>query len=145
MVENYLVSDLIKGNFKVCYEQDYATPTTSAGLHVCHGAEAYFVGAIHNEHPYIIAVGAFGSPAIFTANAAYYDRYGAYWYNYPGYGFGFSASNNVVLKHCDENSRDCGLRLCWNLDNGKGGEKAGCTHNLEKSHSWKKIIFRQSS
>ena len=107
-----------------------------------------FVGAKPSNSTNFIGIGAFGlSTGVFantySKTTAYLDAGGAYWYNYPGYGFGFAASSTVNLDTCDfgEGSPDCLSRLCWHVDQGIGGYRAGCTTHLNNNENWRKVIY----
>ena len=114
------------------------------------GYNVVFVDANSSSATNIIALGAFGSsPTVFaqasstTTAYMYLDAGGAYWYNYPGYGFGFAASSTIDLDICDlvNGSSDCQNGLCWRLDEGFGGYRAGCTTGLNDNPNWRKVIY----
>ena len=98
----------------------------------------------------MFAIGAFGSPQVFTATysttTAYYDPGGAYWYRYPSYKFGFVDFSSVNLNSCDygQGSNDCVSRLCWHLDGYGGGSRAGCTTDLYYQ-TWRKVIYKENN
>ena len=108
-----------------------------------------FVGAKSNSSTTSIALGAFGlSSNVYTetssATSAYFDPGGAYWYNYPTWGFGFSGVSSVDLFYCDagQAAGDCAHRLCWNLDAGIGGARVGCTENLNNDAVRRKVMYK---
>ena len=133
-----------------CYDQPYSHVTTSAELAACKGSTWVFVGAKNNSNATIIVLGAFGySSEVFTTtlstSTAYLDSYGgAYWYDYSGWGFGFTAVPSVNLYYCDagQAAGDCAHRLCWNLDAGRGGARVGCTENLNSDAVRRKVMYK---
>ena len=133
-----------------CYDQPYSHVTTSTELAACSGSIWVFVGAKPSSSATNIVLGAFGySSAVYTRTSstttAYLDRYGgAYWYNYPLYGFGFSGVSTVHILDCDyaQPAGDCAYRLCWNLDYGIGGYRVGCLENLNSDSTWRKVMYK---
>ena len=136
--------------FVKCYDQPYSSPTRSSDLSNCSDSQVVFVGAKYAEMSHTFAIGAFGSPNIFavttSTSTAYYDPGGAYWYRYPSYSFGFASSSSVYLNSCDygQGNNDCAHRLCWHLDQGIGGYRAGCTIGLNGDPTWRKVIYKGS-
>ena len=96
-----------------------------------------------------VDVGAFGSASIFSTTGstttASLDSYGAYWYRYPSYSFGFSSSSDITLNSCDVKSNNCANRLCWHLDQNFGGYRAGCSTGLNGDIYHYKLIFKGST
>ena len=132
-----------------CYDQPYSHITTSAELAACTGTNVVFVGAKSNSSTTSIALGAFGlSSNVYTVTSstttAYLDPGGAYWYNYPNWGFGFSRVSTVNIYYCDygQAAGDCAYRLCWNLDEGLGGYRVGCTENLNSDSVRRKVMYK---
>ena len=50
---------------------------------------------------------------------------GVYWHNSPTYSFGFSGSWQINQGPTDDQEPTDELRLSWNIDNNKGGYRAG--------------------
>ena len=139
---------LIQNDFVKCYDQPYSYASSSSDFSACSGYDVVFVGAKTSNSTNIIGIGAFGlSTGVFantySKTTAYPDAGGAYWYNYPGYGFGFAASSTVNLNTCDfgHGSPDCLSRMCWHVDQGIGGYRAGCTTHLNNNQIWRKVIY----
>ena len=141
-------SIIIQNGYIKCYDEPYATPTTSNALLLCSGSTV-FVGAKSSASATTFAIGAFGysSVVFFTTNShttAYYDTVGgAYWYRLPTNSFGFADSSTVNLNTCDfgQGSPACLSRLCWHLDQNVGGYRAGCYIGLDWDSSWRKVIY----
>ena len=133
-----------------CYDQPYSHVTTTTELAACNGSTWVFVGAKPSSSATNIVLGAFGySSTVYTRTSstttAYLDRYGgAYWYNYPLYGFGFSGVSTVHIFDCDyaQPAGDCAYRLCWNLDYSIGGYRVGCLENLSTDSTWRKVMYK---
>ena len=108
-----------------------------------------FVGAKASTSATTFALGAFGvSSNVYTRTAststAYFDPAGVYWYNYPNWGFGFSGVSSVNILYCDagQAAGNCAYRLCWNLDEGLGGARVGCTEGLNSDSTWRKVMYK---
>ena len=128
-----------------CYDQPYSYVTTSSDFSACNGI-INFVGAKTSSSATTFAVGAFGLNSIFSRTSSYstatYDQGGAYWYFIPGYSFGFADVSSVSLNECDVGSSpNCASRLCWHMDLGAGGYRAGCTLGLNSDTTWRKVIY----
>ena len=46
--------------------------------------------------------------------------------------------------YCDagQAAGDCAYRLCWNLDEGIGGARVGCTENLNNDAVRRKVMYK---
>ncbi|KAL5464049.1 hypothetical protein EMCRGX_G033006 [Ephydatia muelleri] len=145
---NYDEGTLARSGFVKCYDQPYSSTTTTYSLDACNETQIVFVGAKSSTSSTVFAIGAFGSPYVFTARystaTAYYDIGDAYWYRYPFYSFGFTNSSSINLNTCDYGQyiNDCGSRLCWHLDQNAGGYRAGCTVDLNSDTTWRKVIYK---
>ena len=145
---NYNEGALALSGYVKCYDQPYSSYTTTRDLAACNDTQIVFVGAKSSNSSTVFAIGAFGSPYVFTATysitTAYYDPGGAYWYRYPSYSFGFADFSSVNLNSCDngQGSNDCVSRFCWHLDGNVGGYRAGCTTGLNVSPTWRKVIYK---
>eukprot|EP00731_Ephydatia_muelleri_P016469 Em0009g893a len=145
---NYNEGALALSGYVKCYDQPYSSYTTTRDLAACSDTQIVFVGAKSSNSSTVFAIGAFGSPYVFTATysttTAYYDPGGAYWYRYPSYSFGFADFSSVNLNSCDigQGSNDCVSRFCWHLDGNVGGYRAGCTTGLNVSPTWRKVIYK---
>ena len=142
-------ASLLQNGFIKCYDQPYSHITTSAELVPCNGTNVVFVGAKSNSSDTKIALGAFGlSSNVYTVTksttTAYIDPGGAYWYNYPNWGFGFSGVSSVNILYCDagQAAGNCAYRLCWNLDEGLGGARVGCTEGLNNDAVRRKVMYK---
>ncbi|KAL5508939.1 hypothetical protein EMCRGX_G004208 [Ephydatia muelleri] len=145
---NYDERTLARSGFVKCYDQPYSSTTTTYSLDACSDTQIVFAGTKSSTSSTMFAIGAFGSPYVFTARystaTAYYDIGGAYWYRYPFYSFGFTNSSSINLNTCDYGQyiNDCGSRLCWHLDQNAGGYRAGCTVDLNSDTTWRKVIYK---
>ena len=141
---------LALSGYTKCYDQPYSHITTSAELAACNGSTWVFVGAKNNINATNIVLGAFGySSFVYTPTTsrttAYLDtRGGAYWYDYTNWGFGFTAVPTVNINYCDygQAAGDCAYRLCWNLDEGLGGYRVGCSVNLNSDSVRRKVMYK---
>ena len=141
-------TSLLQNGFVKCYDQPYSHITTSTELAACKGSSLVFVGAKASSSSGTISLGAYGtSTNVFTTTSstttAYLDAGGAYWYNYPLYGFGFSGTPLVHIYDCDYDQPlgDCEHRLCWNLDYSIGGFRVGCNQKLNSNPTWRKVMY----
>ena len=149
-IYSYDEPTLALSGYTKCYDQPYSHITTSAELAACKGSNWVFVGAKNNSNATNIVLGAFGySSKVFTTTSstttAYLDKYGGvYWYNYPNWGFGFTAVPSVNINFCDAGQAvgNCAYRLCWNLDEGIGGARVGCTENLNNDAVRRKVMYK---
>ena len=145
---SYSEGALALSGYVKCYDQPYSSYTTTRDLAACNDTQIVFVGAKSSYLSTVLAIGAFGSPYIFTATysktTAYYDPGGAYWYRYPSYSFGLADFSSVNLNTCDydQSSNDCVSRLCWHLDQNSGGYRTGCTTGLNGDPTWRKVIYK---
>ena len=108
VIYNYSEEALALSGYVKCYDQPYSSSTTISDLAACNDTQIVFVGAKSSNSSTVFAIGAFGSPNVFTATysttTAYYDPGGAYWYRYPSYSFGFASSSSVNLNTCENSS-----------------------------------------
>ena len=126
------------------------TSQQSDELAACAGTNWVFVGAKNSRNSTTIVLGAFGySSVVYTTTSsttiAYLDKYGgAYWYNYPAYGFGFSGVSSVNIFNCDagQAAGNCAYRLCWNIDYGLAGYRMGCLENLNSDANRRKVMYK---
>eukprot|EP00731_Ephydatia_muelleri_P037516 Em0494g1a len=148
VVYNHDEASLLSNGFVKCYDQPYSYGTSSYDFSSCNGY-INFVGAKTSSSATTFAVGAFGLYTIFSTTTstttATYDLGGAYWYFYPSYSFGFADVSSVTLNECDvASSPDCTSRLCWHMDLGVGGYRAGCTLGLNSDATWRKVVYTGS-
>ena len=150
LYNNYDELTLNLSGFTKCFDQPYSHITTSASLAPCKGSTWVFVGGKNSSNSSTIVLGAFGySSLVYTpttsTSTAYWDKYGgAYWYDYTNWGFGFSAVPTIALVYCDGTSasNDCAHRLCWNLDEGIGGARIGCSTGLNSDSTKRKVMYK---
>ena len=145
---NHDEASLLSNGFVKCYDQPYSYGTSSSDFSSCNGY-INFVGAKTSSSATTFAVGAFGLYTIFSTTTstttATYDLGGAYWYFYPSYSFGFADVSSVTLNECDvASSPYCTSRLCWHMDLGVGGYRAGCTLGLNGDATWRKVVYTGS-
>ena len=147
---NYDEPTLYLNGFTKCYDQPYSNVTTSMELAACAGTNWVFVGAKNSSNSTTLVLGALGySSTVYTTTSstttAYLDKYGgAYWYNYPTYGFGFSGVSSVDIYNCDagQAAENCAYRLCWNIDYGLAGYRVGCLENLNRDANRRKVMYK---
>jgi len=133
--------------WKTTYNEHYTHATTSAditaGLDECMLVGAKQDGVSH------FSIAAFGYSDVITQvtesdDEAHIDH-GTYWYMNPGKAFGFAANWQIYIRDgADVTHLTTGAdRLSWNLDNGRGGYRAGTTINLdgEDGNGWRKVIM----
>ena len=143
---------LVQNGFVKCYDQPYNYTTTAKDLLMCSGS-IIFVGAKSLTTAMEFSLGAFGNRSnVFALSSskttAYYDSVGgANWYLLSNKSFGFANDSTVNLDSCDfgEGSADCQSRLCWHLDQGKGGYRAGCNVSLNNDPNWRKVLYTINS
>ena len=58
--------------------------------------------------------------------------------------FGFTAVPTISLVYCDgiQTATDCAHRLCWNLDEGIGGARIGCSISLNSDSTRRKVMYK---
>ena len=135
-------------DFVEIYYATYSDPTTSSDI----------LGSSYSQDDYpYMCVGAYSSSSASTATVAAcglrgdvltttsststaYESNGVYWYFYSPKSFGFSATSTISLGSADTASADCSYRLSWQLDQGSGGYRAGCTSDLGSDTTWHKRV-----
>ena len=152
IVFDYNISTLLLDSWAYCYFEPYGISTTSSSLIAeCPTSDDdyIFVGAIHNSSVNV-TLGAFAPASVLLSettsqNIAYRPsgldeatNYTVYWYNVPGYSFGFSSIDGIYLNPGDLAVWKSKSRLSWNLDE-SGGYRAGDT--ITANDAWHKLIL----
>lgn len=152
IVFGYNTTILLNDAWTNCYGGPYSEPTTSAHLTAkCPILDDYyvFVGATYNSSE-MATLGAFAPASVLlseSSNASvafkpsYPDgdsNYSVFWYNVPGYSFGFSSIHQIMLDPGDKAVWNSKSRLSWNLDE-SGGFRAGTV--ITTSDLWHKVIL----
>ncbi len=130
---------------QVCQDVPYSHVTKVADIENCKSRGIVFAAAAKSSaSPDRLALVAMllSSDLITTSSvsSASGPFNGAFWYYYPGYGFGFASERSIGLGMSDTASSSCEYRLSWTADGIHGGWRAGCTTSIHDS-SWRKVMY----
>ncbi len=131
---------------QVCQDVPYSHVTTVADIENCKSRGNVFAAAAKSSaSPDRLALVAMllSSDLITTSStsSASGPFNGAFWYYFPGRGFGFASVRSISLNYyTDDSSSSCEYRLSWFLYASEGGYRAGCATNIYGS-SWRKVMY----
>lgn len=158
IVFDYNITSLIRNSWRYCYFAPYSEATTSSSFDSCPPSDDYFifVGASQDHSVNASAsLGAFAPSSILhtetTSQSIAYrpsnleddSNYTVYWYNVPGYSFGFSSIDDILLTpgQGDQAVWNAKSRLSWNLD-GSGGYSVGeIRGTITSDDIWYKLVL----
>ena len=129
----------------VCYQQTYATATTSGDIRKCTGPYLFVGGRAIGSSSF--KLGAFDTSTVILTQTLLNTPHlsnGVYWYFTPSFSFGFSRDALINQDKADNLSTDGDARLSWHLDLNVGGFRLGSilnSPNLNFATDYMKAIY----